>query len=176
MVSTFINSIIKIITTDPLILFILAITFGVLGVVLSFIYWDKLNADRKCTSWPSVPGKITFSRIEKRSNFDWHNRGRYTRYVPVIKYSYNVGGTSYHAEQIGNGIYVGITRNAVKYWTNRFPVGTTAPVYYDPANPSTALLVPKTNSNIIGFIVGIGISMSSIFLVGLWLYRLLNKN
>lgn len=176
MPTSFLYFILNIITTDPLVPFILAITLGVLGLILFVIYRDKLNADKKSSSWSSVPGKITSSRIEKRSSFDWHDNRRYTRYVPAIKYSYTVEGNPYQAERIGNGIYIGMTRNAVSHWTKRFPTGTTLPVYYNPADPSDAVLEPTSNSNIIGFGVGLVIDVLAIFFVVDWLYRVLIRH
>jgi len=175
MAASLIDSMLSSITADPLVLFIFAITFGVLGLILLVVYRGKLEADRKSSSWSSVPGKITSSRIEKRSNFDWHDNRRYTRYVPVIQYSYSIDGTTYHAERIGNGIYIGITRNFVTPWTERFPRGATVAVYYNPVDPSDAVLEPTTKSNILGFGVGIVISVMSIYFLVDWLYQLLGR-
>jgi hypothetical protein len=173
MFTSFISSVISALLINPLGIFILAVSFGVLGLVLTLMFGDKLNADARCKNWPSVQGKITSSRISERSNYDYATTRRTARYVPVIKYSYSVDGVLYHAERIGNGIYVGITRQAVEHWLKLFPLHATIPVYYDPANPGEAVLNPTTNSNKVGFALGIATSALGIFLVGLWIFRLL---
>jgi len=173
MVTSFISSVISAMITNLLGIFILAVTFGVLGLILILMFGDKLNADAKCKNWPGVEGKVTSSRISERSNYDYGTTRRTARYVPVIKYSYSVDGVLYHAERIGNGIYVGITRQAVEHWLKRFPLHATVPVYYDPANPGEAVLIPTTNGNRVGFAMGIATSALGIFFVGLWIFRLL---
>lgn len=93
--------------------------------------------------------------------------------MPVIKYSYSVAEAPYQAEKIGNGIYIGTTRDSLKHWAKRYPAHAEVQVYYNPADPKDAVLEPTSNSNIVGFMVGIAIDLLSIFLFGLWLYQLL---
>ena len=159
---------------DPLLLFILAVTLGVLGLVLLVIYRSKLNADRKSKNWPSTSGTITLSRIEKRAGYRRSGQGsRSTIYIPLIKYSYAVMETQYHGDRIGNGIYQSITRPSLNHWLKRYPAKSFVTVYYNPEDPADALLEPTSNSNIVGFIVGIGITALGVFLFGLWVYGLL---
>jgi hypothetical protein len=173
MLTSILGSIMDALAADPLTTFILAIVFGVLGLIVSLVYWDKIISDTTCKRWPSASGTVVSSHIERRSNVSYNIRRRNTRYVPVIAYSYSVRDVPYQAERIGNGIYVGITRRAMDYWVKRFPKGAPISVYYNPAQPGDAVLVPVTNSNLVGFAVGIGISALSVFLVGVWLYHLL---
>lgn len=165
--------------TSPSGIFSSAITLVLIGLVYSFVYWIEINADRKSKNWPSVSGKITSSRIEEKTTNSYGSGGHLidsVSYVPVVKYSYHVAETLYHAERIGNSIYSGITPKAVERWVKRFPANTTIPVYYNPADPSDAILIPTTNSNIFGFIMGIAISALGVFLVGLWIFRLFTSH
>jgi hypothetical protein len=179
MFTSFIHSLVNAFMAHPLIIFILAINFGVIGLVYSFLYWSKLNADGMSKNWPSVPGKITTSRTEERI-YNSHTSGmhltRSVSYEPVVKYSYEVAGTLYHAKRIGNSIYSGTTPNAVERWVKLFPANTTVPVYYNPADPNDAVLIPKTNNNIFEFIGGMAIGVLGLFFLGLWIYSLVTRH
>lgn len=169
----FINSIFNFLMANPLGTFILAVLFGFLGLLFSVMFWDKLNLDKKIRNWPSVPGKITSSRIEERLSARRNGAsGRSKRYMPVVKYSFTVTGTVYHGERIGNGIYVGITRGAPERVMKRFPAGATVPVYYDPAAPSEAVLEKTMPFNAIRLCFGIVYCIVGVFFAGIWLFSL----
>jgi len=173
MLTSFIHSMVSVITTSLLINFVAAFYCGVMGLIFSFVYWDKLNSDRKCKEWSSVSGKITTSHVEEKMVFSRIHAGHTIRYVPVIRYSYDVAGIRYKAECIGNGEYVGRTPNSVDRWVRLFPLKAAVPVFYNPGDPSDAVLIQKSSSNIIGFIEATALSALSFILFALWVYRLL---
>jgi hypothetical protein len=158
----------------PLNVFILAVMFGLLGLILLLVYRSRLNVDKKIKSWPSVPGTITSSRVSKKEvSVESHgSTSLQTQYEPHVKYSYTVTGTLYHGERIGNGILVSSLSGPSKRIVKRFTAGATVPVYYDPEDPSQAVLEKTRLSDEIGFLVGVGFCFISVFLVGIWVFDL----
>ena len=87
------------------------------------------------SQWPSTMGTVMMSRIEQRSSDDG-----YTDY-PVVQYSYQIGGQAYQSMKLAPGPEVGGTgaRKAVA----KYPAGAQVMVFYDPQNPSDAVLERK---------------------------------
>jgi hypothetical protein len=87
----------------------------------------------QAAGWPSTLGTVTFSTIEMRRG----SKGGSTAY-PVVRYSYQVNGQPYQSTKVMPGPDVGGT-GAHKV-VQRYPAGAQVMVYYNPANPSEALL------------------------------------
>ncbi|HSL31612.1 MAG TPA: DUF3592 domain-containing protein [Anaerolineales bacterium] len=84
-------------------------------------------------AWPSTLGTVEESRIQMRSNSD----GGRTSY-PLVRYSYQVMGRPYQSQKIMPGMDVG--GSGAQKVVARYPVGAQVMVYYNPENPSEALL------------------------------------
>lgn len=99
-----------------------------LGIIL-FIRRKVAQA----SNWPYTMGTVTFSTIEMRRG----SKGGSTAY-PVVHYSYQALGLPYQGHKVTPGPEVGGTgaRNVVA----RYPAGAQVMVYYNPDNPSEALL------------------------------------
>jgi len=87
------------------------------------------------SQWPSTMGTVMMSRVESRSSSDG-----YTDY-PVVQYSYQVGGQAYQSYKLAPGPEVGGT-GAGKV-VARYPAGAQVMVFYNPQNPSEAVLETK---------------------------------
>jgi hypothetical protein len=81
-------------------------------------------------------GTISTSYLERRSSSD----GGSTNY-PVVQYSYQVGGQTYQGMKLAPGPDVGGT-GAGKV-VARYPAGAQVMVFYNPQNPSDAVLETK---------------------------------
>ena len=91
------------------------------------------------TKWPTTTGTVLMSTLESRRT----NNGRHAQY-PVVLYSYQVGGRSYEGNRIAPGPEVGGTgapKRLAKYGT-----GTQVTVYYNPNDPSDAVLETTVSS------------------------------
>jgi hypothetical protein len=110
------------------VLFLLNAIF--LGVI--FFMRRKMAA---VSQWPSTMGNVVASRVEQRSSSDGS-----TDY-PVIQYSYQVGGQSYQGMKLAPGPEVGGTR--ARKVVGRYPAGAQVMVFYNPQNPSDAVLERK---------------------------------
>ena len=89
--------------------------------------------------WPTTMGIILMSTLESRRT----NSGRHAQY-PVVLYSYQAGGRSYQGNRIAPGPEVGGTgapKRLVRYET-----GAQVTVFYNPNDPSDAVLETKVPS------------------------------
>ena len=150
--------------------FLFAVIFGLLGLILLVVSLSNIKADQRCKDWPGVQGKIASSRIEK---VYVRVRGRSSaRYLPVIKYSYEVNGTAHQGARVGNGMNYGshLTKMGAQQWKKRYPAGKEIMVYYNPADPGEALLVKFTLENIFGFIFSLVLCAGGIYSFGMFIY------
>ena len=85
------------------------------------------------SKWPSTMGTVNASYLERRSS----SEGGSTNY-PVVQYSYQIGGQTYQGSKLAPGPEVGGT-GAGKV-VDRYPVGAQVMVFYNPENPSDAVL------------------------------------
>jgi hypothetical protein len=103
-----------------------------LGIIVST--QRKMNAVK---GWSSTMGTVMASYLERRRSSN--NRGS-TNY-PVVQYSYQVGGQMLQGSKIAPGMEVGGT-GAGKV-VERYPAGAQVMVFYNPQNPSDAVLETK---------------------------------
>lgn len=102
-----------------------------LGVI--FFMRRKMAA---VSQWPSTMGTVNSSYLESRSS----SEGGSTNY-PVVQYSYQISGQTYQGSKLAPGPEVGGT-GAGKV-VARYPVGAQVMVFYNPENPSDAVLERK---------------------------------
>ena len=112
------------------VLFILNIVF--LGLIL--FMRRKMAA---VSQWPSTMGTITSSFLERRHSSD---DGGSTDY-PVVQYSYQVSGQAYQSTKLAPGPAVG--GSGAGKVVGRYPAGAQVMVFYNPQNPSDAVLERK---------------------------------
>lgn len=122
----------------------LLITIGVIGfffLILNVIFLGIIFFMRRrmaaVSQWPSTMGTVHASYLERRSS---SNNGGSTNY-PVVQYSYQVGGQVYQSTKLAPGPEVGGT-GAGKV-VARYPAGAQVMVFYNPQNPSDAVLETK---------------------------------
>lgn len=121
----------------------LLITIGSIGCVLlllNVIFLGVIFFMRRkmaaVSAWPTTMGTVIASRIDERYSSE---SGRVD--YPSVQYSYQVGGQSYQGTKIAPGMEVGGT-GAGKV-VARYPAGAQVMVFYNPQNPSEAVLERK---------------------------------
>ncbi|MEP0806674.1 MAG: DUF3592 domain-containing protein [Chloroflexota bacterium] len=102
------------------------------GILLGIIFSVQRSA-AKAANWSSTLGTVTYSGIEWRRG----SKGSSVAY-PVVRYTYQFMGNSYEGNAIAPGPRVGGT--GARKVVERYPVGAQVMVYYDPNNPSDAVL------------------------------------
>lgn len=117
----------------------LLLTVGIIGfvlLILNAIFLGIIFFMRRkmaaVSQWPSTMGTVLMSTLERRSSSEGS-----TDY-PVVQYSYQVGGQAYQSYKLAPGPEVGGT-GAGKV-VARYPPGAQVMVFYNPQNPSEAVL------------------------------------
>ena len=122
----------------------LLITVGAIGfffLILNVIFLGILFFMRRrmaaVSQWPSTMGTVSASYLERRHSSSDSGSTNY----PVVQYSYQVSGQSYQSTKLAPGPEVGGT-GAGKV-VARYPTGAQVMVFYNPQNPSDAVLETK---------------------------------
>jgi hypothetical protein len=118
------------------------ICFGVIAIVIGAVLYSVqfrqgLRADAS-KKWPRAPGTVIASVLEKLPGHRW-------RYRAVLQYSYRVAGKDYQA----SSIFWGGNEGREKHMTSvveTYPAGSNVRVFYDPKNPTEAVLDPIQNT------------------------------
>lgn len=87
-------------------------------------------------NWPSTSGTVLMSSVQSK------HTGRSHSIYPVVVYVYVVNGQSYQSQTIKAGeqfLNVRVSGQA-QATVNRYPIGSTITVYYNPSNPSESFL------------------------------------
>jgi hypothetical protein len=98
----------------------------------------KMNEVRRASRWPSAQGRIVRSRtrtVTTKQSDGSSARGN----LPDIEYAFSVDGTEYRSTRISIGEILPNTPE-VEAALERYQVGRTGPVFYNPANPREAVL------------------------------------
>lgn len=131
---------------------LIAWSFVGLGILALGYGVYQLQMARQSASWSVAEGRIERVDIEvstttrKRSSSSRPNaREKKTRYYVTLAYSYVVKGQIYQASRyaFGQGARVGKrykTREAAREAARAYAAGDPIPVYYDPADPSEAVI------------------------------------
>jgi len=117
--------------TAGIIIFVL---FILNAVFLGVIYFMRRRM-AEVSQWPSTMGTVVMSRVDRRSSGDG-----YTDY-PVVQYSYQVNGQPYQSTKLAPGPEMGGT--GARKVVAKYPAGAQVMVFYDPQQPSEAVLERK---------------------------------
>jgi hypothetical protein len=120
---------------------------GLLLLVLAFLQRSKA---KKAQSWPNVPGNVLSSEMTMSTRED-SDGDVSTVYYPNVVYTYSVDGNTYTSDAIGVGKASTTQAKAAQILAG-YPVGTAVTVYYNPSDPTQAVLNPK-GSNFIAFLL-----------------------
>lgn len=152
----------------------LTIAGSVVGVLLLMLFVGFHRRDAAVRRWPTINGQIVSSSIhefQRRRDKPLRTmRGlkmMKTMYMPVVEYSYTVGGRDFSSRSIWDGTEVSGSRDYARRVADRYPVGKTVVVHYDPADSAKAALVVGGNwhwAMLAGAIIA--------FAVALWSTRL----
>jgi hypothetical protein len=103
-----------------------------------FIRHSLRTRDRveEAKRWPSVQGEVVESEVKRHA----HRRRKSVTYEARIRYRYEVNGTPYTGKAIVIGGEVRSSRVKAAARCEKYHVGATPAVFYDPSNPETACL------------------------------------
>jgi len=114
---------------------IVFVLFILNAIFLAVIYFMRKKM-AEVSQWPSTMGNVVMSTIERRSD----SEGGHTDY-PVVQYSFQVNGQAYQSTKRAPGPEVGGT--GARGVVAKYPAGAQVMVFYNPQNPSDAVLERK---------------------------------
>ncbi len=132
--------------------------FFVVGVAVSWWGWGILQNARVSENWPSTGGQITYSDVRVDHDEDG------TTYHADIDFAYVVDDHRYTADTVSFGQYGSSNRSHAEEILARYPVGQAVTVYYDPAEPETAVLEPGVTWSSY-MVLGIGLLFACISII-----------
>ena len=118
---------------------ILGCVFVILNVVFLTIIFFTQRKMNVVQGWSSAMGTVLASYLERRRSGDSGSVN-----YPVVQYTYQVGGQTYQGAKIAPGMDVGGT--GAGRVVEKYPQGAQVMVFYDPNNPSDAVLEKKARA------------------------------
>ena len=118
---------------------ILGCVFVILNVIFLAIIFFTQRKMNVVQGWSSAMGTVLASYLERRRSGDSGSVN-----YPVVQYSYQVGGQTYQGAKIAPGMDVGGT--GAGRVVEKYPQGAQVMVFYDPNNPSDAVLEKKARA------------------------------
>ena len=112
---------------------------GALTLFAAFFLWIAsdsavaLYQASRAEAWPTVPGQITSSGVAKGC-------GRGGSYYPVVRYSYNLGGTGYEGRRVTFGNVGCGSEGSAQTIASEYPVNKSIRVYVNPSNPRDTVI------------------------------------
>jgi Protein of unknown function (DUF3592) len=145
----------EVLTTDagvPLFAFLMPLAATAFGLAAIGSYWKLRQARSASQRWPMTQGRITSSDVvtEVEQNSDDKGRQRMTkRFRVALQFAYRVGGREYYSSHWNWGwTALHGDRSKAEAVAAKYPSGSEVPVYYDPAEPTTAVLDPTNRSGV----------------------------
>lgn len=98
--------------------------------------------------WPSVEGQVVSVSIRTHSSIHDARRSgadRHRTYFPQVRYRWSVAGRAFEGRRyaLGEEHEDYAERSEAQRAAARFPAGATVEVFYDPADPASAVLDPS---------------------------------
>ena len=123
---------------------ILAIAFTVAGIVVTGFGIQYLRQGLDSKNWPETSGIVTASYAEHQISHRNSAGSSSDSYVARIAYTYTVNGINYTSREIGFGesLYTSKNRDKIETYLKQYPKKMEVTVYYNPANPHKAVLIP----------------------------------
>jgi hypothetical protein len=116
--------------------------YAIIPVATTVMIARKYLDVRRARRWLATPGKVTASRVASRryapNDPSYGMSDSEIRHEPHVEYEYTVGGTKYVGKRID--LSEKISTYELESMLDRYPVGADVTVYYDPADPNTAVL------------------------------------
>lgn len=125
----------------------LTIAGPVIGLLLLMLFVGFHRRAAVVKRWPTINGRVVSSgvhqfqkqRIEPKQGTRRRRRVQ-TLYMPVVEYSYSVGGREFSSRSIWDGTEVSGSRAYAQGIADRYPVGRMVTAHYDPSAPGKAAL------------------------------------
>lgn len=135
---------------------------ALIGAVGLFLTGRDLLRGRSSASWPTTQGEVVYSSLEQSMSTDSDGDSSVT-YGAKIVYNYQVGGQQLTGDRRVFSESRSSNARRAQEIANRYPVGSTVTVHYDPNNPPVSVLEPG---------VGFGGMIVPLIMLGLLIFGL----
>lgn len=123
----------------------------------------SMQQAKQSASWPSTTGKVDRTWVEESSSTDDEGHVDYS-YTPHVRYAYTVDGTQYTSERISFGAVTSYgSDSSARSHLSQYPPGGELQVFYDPADPSKAVLLREAHGSTVSLIGSGVLLLISIF-------------
>lgn len=134
----------------------LALLVGGLGIFLMVMGMLSLQQGKEARSWKVVAGRITRSTLEEKrvdTSYGDGLRRSEVGYQPQIEYQYRVGDETLTGKRLSL-VEKQYTQKAGQKVLEKYPIGVTVQVHYDPENPQEAVIATGTVLSSFIFMLG----------------------
>jgi hypothetical protein len=121
-----------------------ALALCVLGAIMVVAGLRQASRARQTRGWTRTTGRIIESRVQ--TSLMETEVERKERFAFAIRYAYDARGRTHESTQVWIGSSPAAETDdpeTARGWVERFPLGAEVPVWFDPAEPSQAVLVPE---------------------------------
>jgi hypothetical protein len=129
--------------SDSFVMVIGALMLFAASAILAIISNRRKARIAASATWPSVTGTVLSNAVKIVGAVDPGGGSRAPTYSVDLRYRYTAGGTDYESSRIGWG-----TKSADREidipqaFVGNYPPGHAIDVFYDPADPATAMIDP----------------------------------
>ena len=141
---------------------VVALVFMGIGAGMS-IFGYGLFAEAKASSkWPTVVGTITNSIVDRHSDMTSESRNKF-KYSPKVVYAYEVNSVAYESDRLEFVNTTSKNPNDIREIVAKYRIGDAVNVYFDPYEPSSAVLLAGTSwKNYMFLLIGPGLLLGGI--------------
>lgn len=126
--------------------------FGILVCLFGVAF---LRMIRQAARWPVARGRIIHSGVEELEVSDIDSRR--THYRSSVVYNYKVNGHEYSGDVVTLGVTATATiQGMARSMSEKYPVGSTVDVHYNPKAPSESALQPYSRWHYLIWLIGMG--------------------
>lgn len=136
---------------------------SVIGLLLFLFGWFQFRKVRASRSWPSVQGRIVAAKVDSSVSRGGEDEADTTSFFPAIQYEYQVGSELYRSDRIAFNQTAYQNNQKAEQALRAFPVGGIVQVFYNPAQPSAAVLERKAPAGLVLMVLGALMLAAGIF-------------
>ena len=131
-----------------------ALVLFLLGALLSWLGWRNLRSVKASMSWPTVSGRVVSSSVRQDVQRGDEDSADTTSHVPHVQYEYQVCGQVYQGNRMAFQDKSFSSHKKAFALVEGFPAGQPVAVFYDPANPGSAVLERQAHGNSVPLVLG----------------------
>jgi hypothetical protein len=139
---------------------VVLLVIGLASLVITF--GARERARRHLRSWPAAAGAV--NELVERDGPTVSYRGNFTQQViQAAIYTYRVDGVA-HAGEVQNA-YTKSAGVRNQGFIDKYPVGKSLEVHYDPANPSKSVVSTGWESSFFAILIGVALTALGVVMI-----------